>query len=72
MPTSRLIQRLDLVAYDVHPGWIGEFTPQMVRRVRVGDLLGEIPEKAMGARVHASIDGVVESVADGIVTIKAC
>ncbi|WP_308599000.1 4Fe-4S dicluster domain-containing protein [uncultured Desulfovibrio sp.] len=91
VPTSRLIQRLDLVAYDVHPGWIGEFTPQMVRiplrqhigapaqcvvsagsRVRVGDLLGEIPEKAMGARVHASIDGVVESVADGIVTIKAC
>ena len=75
----------------MHPGWIGDYTPQLVRiplrqhigapaqcvvsagsRVRVGDLLGEIPEKAMGARVHASIDGVVESVADGIVTIKAC
>lgn len=40
-------------------------------RVKCGDLLGEIPEKAMGARVHASIDGVVESVADGMITIKA-
>lgn len=40
-------------------------------RVKCGDLIGEIPEKAMGARVHASIDGVVESVADGMITIKA-
>ena len=40
-------------------------------RVKCGDLLGEIPEKAMGARVHASIDGVVESVTDGMITIKA-
>ena len=40
-------------------------------RVKRGDLIGEIPEKAMGARVHASIDGVVESVADGMITIKA-
>lgn len=40
-------------------------------RVKVGDLLGEIPEGAMGARVHASIDGVVESISDGKVTIRA-
>jgi Na+-translocating ferredoxin:NAD+ oxidoreductase RnfC subunit len=39
--------------------------------VRRGDLLGEMPEKAMSARVHASIDGRVESIADGNVTIKA-
>lgn len=39
--------------------------------VKRGDLVGEIPEKAMGARVHASIAGVVESVADGMVTIRA-
>ncbi|WP_027723004.1 4Fe-4S dicluster domain-containing protein [Maridesulfovibrio zosterae] len=38
--------------------------------VAKGDLIGEIPEGAMGARVHASIDGVVESVADGKVTIR--
>lgn len=36
-----------------------------------GTLIGEIPEGAMGARVHASICGKVESVADGKVTIKA-
>ena len=39
--------------------------------VKKGDLIGEIPEGAMGARIHASIDGVVESIADGIVTIRA-
>ena len=90
VPTARLIQRLDLVDYDTHPGYAGEFTPARVSiplrqhigapavcvvsagsRVKCGDLLGEIPEKAMGARVHASIDGVVESVTDGMITIKA-
>ena len=35
--------------------------------VKKGDLIGEIPEGALGARVHASIDGVIESVADRIV-----
>ncbi|WP_291325614.1 4Fe-4S dicluster domain-containing protein [Desulfovibrio sp. UCD-KL4C] len=39
-------------------------------RLHKGDLIGEIPEGAMGARVHASIDGVVESIADGKITIK--
>lgn len=41
-------------------------------KVKQGDVIGEIPDQAMGARVHASISGVVESVADGMVTIKAC
>jgi Na+-translocating ferredoxin:NAD+ oxidoreductase RnfC subunit len=36
-------------------------------RVKKGDLIGEIPEGALGARVHASIDGMVESVGDSIV-----
>ncbi|MBI4806550.1 MAG: SLBB domain-containing protein [Desulfovibrio sp.] len=40
-------------------------------RVTKGDLIGEIPEKALGARVHASISGVVEATADGMVTIRA-
>ena len=90
IPTKRLVQRLDLVKYDVHPGWIGEFSPSVVRmpldkhigapaipvvaagaRVKRGDLIGEIPEKAMGARVHAGIDGMVESVMDGMITIRA-
>lgn len=38
--------------------------------VREGDVIGEIPEKALGARVHASISGVVASIDDGLVTIN--
>ena len=40
-------------------------------KVQRGDLIGELPEKAMGAKVHASISGTVESVADGTITIRA-
>jgi Na+-translocating ferredoxin:NAD+ oxidoreductase RnfC subunit len=36
------------------------------QRVAEGDLIGEIPEKALGARVHASITGVVREVSDYI------
>jgi Na+-translocating ferredoxin:NAD+ oxidoreductase RnfC subunit len=36
-------------------------------RVKKGDLIGEIPEGALGARVHASIEGKVEAVGDNIV-----
>jgi len=39
-------------------------------RVKKGDLIGEIPEGALGARVHASIDGTVESVNEHIVIIR--
>ena len=48
---------------------IGAATLPVVRvgdRVKAGDLIGEIPENALGARVHASIDGVVTTVADSI------
>lgn len=90
VPTTRLIQRLNLANYQAHAGYGGEITTSRVvlplgqhigapatcvlsvgDRVSKGDLIGEIPEGAMGARVHASIDGVVEAIADGIVTIKA-
>lgn len=36
-------------------------------RVEKGDVIGEIPEKALGARVHASISGTVASVGDSVV-----
>ncbi len=36
-------------------------------RVDKGDLIGEIPDKTLGARVHASISGVVESVGTNVV-----
>ena len=34
--------------------------------VAAGELIGEIPEGALGARVHASVSGTVESVGDSI------
>jgi hypothetical protein len=38
--------------------------------VKAGDLLAEIPEGGLGARVHASIGGVVESI-DSVIAVKA-
>ncbi len=35
--------------------------------VRTGDVIGEIPDGKLGARVHASIDGVVTLVSEEIV-----
>ena len=40
-------------------------------RVRTGDVVGEIPAGAMAARVHASMDGIVESVENGMITVRA-
>jgi hypothetical protein len=34
--------------------------------IRAGELIGEIPEGAMGARIHASISGRVEAVGDRV------
>lgn len=36
-------------------------------RVKVGDLIGDIPGDALGSRIHASIDGVVREVSDAVV-----
>lgn len=38
--------------------------------VNTGDLVGEIPENSLGARIHASISGTVEEVTAQTVTIK--
>ncbi|MDR3438602.1 4Fe-4S dicluster domain-containing protein [Telmatospirillum sp.] len=35
--------------------------------VRIGDLVGEIPPDALGARIHATLDGTVRSVGDAVV-----
>jgi Na+-translocating ferredoxin:NAD+ oxidoreductase RnfC subunit len=40
-------------------------------KVLRGEVIGEIPEGKLGARVHASIDGIVTSVEHGAITIKA-
>ena len=35
--------------------------------VAAGDVIGEIPDKALGARIHASIAGSVHSVGDAVI-----
>ena len=40
-------------------------------QVQKGDVVGEIPEGALGARVHASIDGTVSAVDDKQVVIQS-
>lgn len=39
--------------------------------VKRGDKVGEIPENALGAPVHASIDGTVTEITDSEIVIKA-
>jgi|LGVF01.2.fsa_nt_gb Na+-translocating ferredoxin:NAD+ oxidoreductase RnfC subunit len=90
VPTARLMQRLNVVKYDTHPGLAQKvFVPQRVAislsqhigapaqclvkagdRVVKGDLIGEIPDGALGARIHASIDGVVTGIDGGVVKIS--
>ena len=60
-----------LIPTSQHIGAPAECVVSVGQHVQCGDLIGEIPDKAMGARVHASISGVVESVENGIITIKA-
>jgi Na+-translocating ferredoxin:NAD+ oxidoreductase RnfC subunit len=50
-----------------HLGKPAEPVVQAGAKVKKGDLIGEIPEGALGARVHASIDGTVKSVGNTIV-----
>ncbi|MFN2246629.1 MAG: hypothetical protein ACK2U4_05915, partial [Candidatus Promineifilaceae bacterium] len=40
-------------------------------KVKTGDVIGEIPEGALGAPVHASIDGVVSEVTNEAIIIEA-
>ncbi|MBS4030925.1 MAG: 4Fe-4S dicluster domain-containing protein [Clostridiales bacterium] len=40
------------------------------QKVQRGDLLGEIPEEALGARIHASISGTVTDIADRITILS--
>ena len=87
IPIKRLMERLEVAKYDVHPPFGGEelqvkqvIIPLqqhlgkpavpivgMGDRVKKGDLIGEIPEGALGARVHASIDGTVATVDENVV-----
>ncbi len=39
-------------------------------KVKAGDVIAQVPDKALGARIHASIDGRVSAVDDKITIIK--
>jgi Na+-translocating ferredoxin:NAD+ oxidoreductase RnfC subunit len=49
-----------------HIGAPAEPVVKVGDRVRAGDVLGEIPDKALGARVHASISGLVTEVGPSV------
>jgi Na+-translocating ferredoxin:NAD+ oxidoreductase RnfC subunit len=87
IPLKRLMERLQVTQYDVHPPFMED--DMQVKKVAIplqqhlgkpaipvvsagdkvdkGDLIGEIPAGALGANVHASIEGTVESVGENIV-----
>ena len=50
-----------------HIGAPAVTTVKVGDRVRAGDMIGEIPREALGARVHASISGKVVRVSDSVV-----
>lgn len=50
-----------------HIGAPAQAVVQAGAQVKCGDVIGEIPADALGARIHASMDGVVHSVGDTIV-----
>jgi len=50
-----------------HLGKPAEPVVQEGARVQKGDLIGEIPQGALGARIHASIDGTVTAVGENVV-----
>jgi Na+-translocating ferredoxin:NAD+ oxidoreductase RnfC subunit len=90
IPIKRLMERLEVAQYDVHPPFweediqikqvviplqqhLGQPAVPVVRtgdRVTIGDLIGEIPEGALGARIHASIDGTIEAVDENVVITR--
>ena len=53
-----------------HIGRPCEAAVQVGSTVKKGELIGEIPEGALGARVHASIDGRVTSIDQGQIVIE--
>jgi Na+-translocating ferredoxin:NAD+ oxidoreductase RnfC subunit len=49
-----------------HIGAPSKPTVRVGERVREGDLVADIPEESLGAKIHASIDGVVTEIGDAI------
>ncbi len=54
-----------------HIGAPAQPTVKVGDKVKVGDMVGKIPEGALGAPIHASIDGTVKAVTDKEIVIEA-
>lgn len=54
----------------MHAGKPAEPTVSVGDAVKCGSLIAKIPEQALGAAVHSSIDGKVVKIADGCIDIK--
>ncbi|MCW5963444.1 MAG: 4Fe-4S dicluster domain-containing protein [Bryobacterales bacterium] len=59
------------VAWKQHAGEPAQPVVAEGQKVRAGDLLGEPPADKLGARVHASIDGTVQSISEAGAVIVA-
>jgi Na+-translocating ferredoxin:NAD+ oxidoreductase RnfC subunit len=59
------------LALQQHIGAPARPTVRAGDRVVVGDLVGEVPEAALGARIHASIAGMVREVSASAIVIEA-
>jgi Na+-translocating ferredoxin:NAD+ oxidoreductase RnfC subunit len=59
------------IPLQMHAGKPAEPTVAVGDAVNRGDLIGRIPEKSLGAAVHASISGKVTKIARGCIEIKA-
>lgn len=59
------------ISMQQHVGVIAKPIVQIGDKVRKGDLIGKIPENALGSPIHASISGIVTNVTNDIITIEA-
>ncbi len=71
-PLEKREYRTNLVRIPLlqHVGVRSVPTVKLNEKVKVGDLIAEIPKGALGARIHASIEGKITDISDSI-TIEA-
>lgn len=59
------------ISMQQHVGVIAKPIVQIGDKVLKGDLIGGIPENALGSPIHASISGIVTNITNDIITIEA-
>lgn len=69
MPNTYDFDRVEILLKQ-HVGAPCEAKVRAGESVTKGDMIGQIPEKALGAPVHASLSGIVESVSDRGIVIR--